>query len=38
MGDYLCVFILMKKFLYDVNVYVLIPVVLIIIKKVYACR
>ena len=28
MGDYLCVFIPMKKFLYDVNVYVFIPMVL----------
>ena len=27
-GDYLCVFIPMKKFLYGVNVYVLIPIVL----------
>ena len=28
MGDYLCVFIPMKKFLYDVGVYVFIPMVL----------
>ena len=35
-GDHLCVFILMKKFLCGVNVYVVIPVVLFIIKNVYA--
>ena len=35
-SDYLCVFIPMKKFLYDVNVYVFIPMVLFIIKNVYA--
>ena len=28
MGDYLCVFIPMKKFLHGVNVYVFIPMVL----------
>ena len=28
MGDYLCVFIPMKKFLYDVGVYVFIPMLL----------
>ena len=36
MGYYLCVFIPMKKFLYGVNVYVFIPMVLFIIKNVYA--
>ena len=35
-GDYLCVFIPMKKFLYGVNVYVFIPMVLFIIKNAYA--
>ena len=34
--DYLCEFIPMKKFLYAVNVYVFIPMVLFIIKNVYA--
>ena len=32
----LCVFIPMREFLYDVNVYVFIPMVLFIIKSVYA--
>ena len=36
MSDYLCVFIPMKKFLYGVNVYVFIPMVLFIIKNVSA--
>ena len=36
MGDYLCVFIPMKKFLYSVNVYALIPMVLFMIKNAYA--
>ena len=36
MSDYLCVFIPMKKFLYGVNVYVFIPMVIFIIKNVYA--
>ena len=36
MSDYLCAFIPMKKFSYGVNVYVLIPVVLFVIKKAYA--
>ena len=36
MSDYLCVFIPMKKFLYGVNVYVFIPMVLFIIKNAYA--
>ena len=35
MGDYLCVFIPVKKFLYGVNVYLFIPMVLFIIKNVY---
>ena len=35
-GDYLCVFIPMKKFLYGVNVYVFIPIMVFIIKNVYA--
>ena len=35
MGDYLCVFIPVKKFLYGINVYLFIPVVLFIIKNVY---
>ena len=35
MGDYLCVFIPVKKFLYGVNVYRFIPMVLFIIKNVY---
>ena len=35
MSDYLCVFIPVKKFLYGVNVYLFIPVVLFIIKNVY---
>ena len=35
-GNYLCVFIPMKKFLYSVNVYVFITMVFIIIKNVYA--
>ena len=30
MGDYLCVFIPMKMFLYGVNVYVFIPMVLLL--------
>ena len=34
-SNYLCVFIQMKKFLYVVNVYVFIPMVLLIIKNVY---
>ena len=36
MNDYLCAFIPMKKFLYSVNVYAFIPMVLFIIKNVYA--
>ena len=36
MSIYLCVFIPMKKFLYGVNVYVFIPMVLFIIKNAYA--
>ena len=35
-GDYLCVFIPMKTFLYGINVYVFISIVLFIIKNVYA--
>ena len=35
-GDYLCVFIAMKKFLYGVDVHVFIPMVLFVIKNVYA--
>ena len=35
MSDYLCVFIPVKKFLYGVNVYLFIPMVLFIIKNVY---
>ena len=35
-GDYLCVFISMREFLYGVNVYVFIPMVLFIIKNGYA--
>ena len=35
MGDYLCVFIPVKKLLYGVNVYLFIPMVLFIIKNVY---
>ena len=35
MGDYSCVFIPVKKFLYGVNVYLFIPMVLFIIKNVY---
>ena len=35
-GNYLCVFIPMKKFLYSVNVYVFITMVFFIIKNVYA--
>ena len=35
-GDYLCLFIPMKKFLYGVNVYVVIPMLLFIIKNTYA--
>ena len=34
-GNYLCAFISMKKFLYGVNVYVFINMVLFIIKNVY---
>ena len=34
-SNYLCVFIQMKKFLYVVNVYVFIPMVLFIIKNMY---
>ena len=34
MGDYLCVFIPMKKFLYGVNVYVFIPMVLLLQLKI----
>ena len=34
-SNYLCVFIPMKKFLYGVNVYVFIPMVLFIIKNMY---
>ena len=34
-GDYLCVFISMREFLYGVNVYVFIPMVLFIIKNVF---
>ena len=34
MGDYLCVFIPMKKFLYGVNVYVFIPMVLFLWLKI----
>ena len=34
--DYLYVFIPMRDFLYSVNVYVFIPMVLFIIKNVYA--
>ena len=36
MSHYLCVFILVRQFLYSVNVYVFIPMVLFIIKNVYA--
>ena len=36
MSNYLCVFIPMKKFLYGVNVYVFITMVLFIIENVYA--
>ena len=36
MGDYLFVFIPMKKFLYGVNVYVFVRMVIFIIKNVYA--
>ena len=36
MSDYLCVFMPMKKFLYGVNAYAFIPMVLFIIKNVYA--
>ena len=36
MDNYLCSFISMKKFLYGVNVYVFIPMVLFIIKNAYA--
>ena len=36
--NYLCVFIPMKKILYGVNVYAFIPMVLFIIKTVYAER
>ena len=36
MSDCLCVFIPKKKFLYSVNVYVFIPILLFIIKNVYA--
>ena len=35
-GDYLYVFIPMKTFLYGINVYVFISIVLFIIKNVYA--
>ena len=35
-NNYLCVFIPMREFLYGVNVYVFIPMVLFIIKSVYA--
>ena len=38
MNDYLCALIPMKKFLYGVNVYAFIPIVLFIIKNVYAWR
>ena len=34
MGDYLCVFIPMKKFLYGVNVYLFIPMVLFLWLKI----
>ena len=34
MNDYLCVFIPMKKFLYGVNVYVFIPMVLFLWLKI----
>ena len=34
MGDYLCVFIPIKKFLYGVNVYVFIPMVLFLWLKI----
>ena len=33
MSNYLCVFISMREFLYGVNVYVFIPIVLFIIKS-----
>ena len=36
MGHYLCVFIPMKKFLYSLNVYVFLPMILFINKNVYA--
>ena len=35
-GNYLCVFIPMKKFLRDANVYVFISMVLFVIKNVHA--
>ena len=35
-GDYLCVFIPVKKFLYGVNVYEFISMVLFVIRNVYA--
>ena len=35
-NDYLCVFIPMREFLYSVNVYVFIPMVLFLIRNVYA--
>ena len=34
MGDYLCVFIPMQKFLYGLNVYVFIPMVLFFMVKI----
>ena len=38
MSDYLCVFIPMKKFLYGVNVYVFIPMVLFLWLKIVKMR